>query len=189
MAVIATARPKEIDNLIARVALRSGKRLQRERKSLSELKWHNASERVRRDVLAHLARAEVDIFTLAVRKDERRIADSPENYAILACELLQTCWRAFPDVALALDRHFTAPRQIAVVDTAIYRHWPAEGVLSITHVDSERNPLVQLADFVAGSVYEWHKTGNPSVHLLDHKIRSAIVDGWPQIKARWIQKS
>jgi hypothetical protein len=149
----------------------------------------NTSERVRGDVLAHLALAEVDIYTLAVRKDERRITDSPENYAILACELLQTCWRTFPDVALTLDRHFTAPRQIAVVDTAIYRHWPAEGVLSIVHVDSERNPLVQLADFVAGSVYEWHKTGNPSVHLLDHKIRSALVDGWPQIKARWILKS
>ena len=92
------------------MALRSGKGLQRVRKLDSALKWHNASERVRRDVLAHLAQAEVDIYTLAVRKDERRIADSPENYAILACELLRTCWRAFPDVALALDRHFTAPR-------------------------------------------------------------------------------
>jgi len=186
MAVIATARPKEIDNLIARVTLRSGKRLQRERKLHAELKWHNASERVRRDVLAHLAQTDVDIFTLAVRKDERRIADSPENYAILACELLQTCWRRFPDLALALDRHFTAPRHIAVGDTAIYRHWPADGLLSIVHVDSERNALAQLADFVAGSVYEWHKAGNQTIRLIDNRVRAAVVDDWPKIKARWI---
>jgi len=189
MAVVATAHLEEINNLIVRVASRSGKRLKRERKPYSELKWHNASERVRRDVLTQLAHADVDICTLVVRKEDRKIADTPENYTVLACELLQACWQSFPDVALTLDRHFTAPRHIAVVDTTIHRHWPTEGVLSINHVNSERSPLVQLADFVAGSVYEWHKAGNPTVHLLQNKIRTAITDDWSQIKARWIQAS
>ena len=71
------------------------------------------------------------------------------------------------------------------VNTAIHRHWPVQGMLSITHVDSEKSPLVQLADFVAGSVYEWHKSGNPTIRLIESKVRAAVVDDWPQIKARW----
>lgn len=185
MAVVVAPRPKEIKNLIQRVALHSGKRLNRERKLHSELKWHNASERVRRSLLSQLAQADVTLYSLAVRKQGRRIADIPENYAALVCELLQVCWHESPNVALSLDRHFISPAQIATVSTAIHRHWPVQGVLSITHVDSKNSPLVQLADFVAGSVYEWHKSGNPTIRLIESKVGAAVVDDWPQIKARW----
>ena len=185
MAVVVAPRPKEIKNLIQRVALHSGTRLKRERKAHSELKWRNASQRVRRSLLSQLAFADVTIYSLAVRKQGRRIADIPENYAALVCELLQVCWRETPNVVLSLDRHFTSPTQIATVNTTIHRHWPAQGVLSISHVDSEHSPLVQLADFVAGSAYEWYKSGDPTIRLIESKVRAAVVDDWPQIKARW----
>jgi len=187
MAAVFSSHPEEIKDLIRRAALHSGKKLKRERKLHGELKWHNASERVRNAVLYHLGQADVAVYSLAVRKDGRKIDDTPENYAILACELLRHSWHTTPSVALSLDRHFTSPAHIAAVNTAIHRHWPAQGVLSIVHVDSERSPLVQLTDFVAGSVYEWHKVGDPAVDLIQAKMSIAAVEDWRQIKARWMK--
>jgi len=59
-----------------------------------------------------LALADVELFALTVHKEGRRIEDSPENYAVLVCELLGLCWSKFPNVALSLDRHFTSPAQL-----------------------------------------------------------------------------
>ncbi len=188
MAVVIVPRPGAVQNLIKRTALRSGKRLKRQRKAGSELKWRNASQRIRQGVLNRLAQAEAAIFTLTVRKRGRRIEDTPENYAILSCELLRQCWDVYPNVALLLDRHFTSPAQIAAVNTYIYRHWPTQGVLSISHIDSQRSPLVQLADFVAGSVYDWHKTGDPTFNLIEEKVDAALVEDWQYIKARWLKR-
>ncbi|MFQ5855360.1 MAG: DUF3800 domain-containing protein [Anaerolineae bacterium] len=112
----------------------------------------------------------------------------PENYAILVCELLSLCWDAYPKVALSLDRHFTSPAQVAVVNTFIHRHWPVQGMLSITHVDSQASPLVQLADFVAGCAYNWNKKGDTTYRLIEGRLGAALVEDWRLIKARWIEK-
>jgi len=186
LAAIVTPQLNSVRHLIRRTAMRSGKRLRRPRKTASELKWRNASQRVRSQVLTSLAQVEMEIFTLTVLKTGRRIKDTPENYAILACELLSLCWDTYPDVALSLDRHFTSPAQVAAVNTFIHRHWPAQGVLSITHVDSQRSPLVQLADFVAGCVYDWHKENDPTFQLLEERLGATLVEDWRHIKARWI---
>ena len=160
MAAVITAEPRVLHHLIPRAVTRSGKRLGRSAKDAGEIKWRNASRRIRALVLAELAAAEVELFTLTVLKGGRRIEDTPENYGILACELLSLFWPVYPNVALAIDRHFTSPAQVATVNTWIYRRWPPPGVLSIVHADSQRNTLVQLADMVAGSVYAWHKSGD-----------------------------
>jgi hypothetical protein len=62
-------------------------------------------------------------------------------------------------------------------------------VLSIVHVDSQRNALVQLADRVAGSVYAWHKSGDRTVQLIAEKFRATRVEDWRYIKDRWLDKS
>lgn len=185
MAAVVTARPDALRNLIRRAALRSGKRLDRPVKNASELKWSNASRRIRSAVLAELAKADVELFALTVNKASRRIEDSPENYGILVCELLSHCWHVYPDVALALDRHFTSPAQVAAVNTPIHRRWPDQGVLSITHVDSQRNALVQVADMVAGSIYSWQKEGDETMQLITGKLGATVVEDWRHIKARW----
>lgn len=188
MAIVVTSQPETVRNLIRRAALRSGKRLRRRRKAASELKWSNASQRIRTQVLRRLAQAEVEILTLTVLKAGRRIEDTPENYAILVCELLSLCWDVYPKVALSLDRHFTSPVHVATVNTIIHRHWPMQGVLSINHVDSQRSPLVQLADFVAGCVYSWHKEGDTTFRLIEGKLGAALVEDWRLIKARWVER-
>lgn len=186
MAVVMTPDPLSIRHLIRRAASRSGKRLGRSQKNTAEIKWSNASQRIRALALAGLAEADVEIFTLTVLKGERRIEDTPENYGILACEVLSLSWNIYPDVSLALDRHFTSSAQVAAVNTLIYRRWPSQGVLSVVHVDSQCNALVQLADLAAGSVYAWHKSGDRTVQLISGKIGAALVEDWRHIKARWL---
>ncbi len=100
--------------------------------------------------------------------------------------MLSHAWRLYPNISLALDRHFTSAVQVAAVNTLIYRKWPSQGVLSVTHVDSQRNALVQLADLVAGSVYAWHKSGDRTVQLLSEKFGANLEEDWRHIKARWL---
>lgn len=187
IAGVLTYQPDVVRNLIRRAAAHSGKRLKRPRHAVSEFKWNNSSRRFRSEALRRLARADVEIFTLTAKKGGRRIEDTPENYAMLVCELLRACWTAHPNVALTIDRRFTSPTQVAVLNTFVYRHWPAPGVLSISHIDSQRSPLVQLADFVAGGVYAWHKEGDTTLNMIKDKIRVAVIEEWPEIKRQWIQ--
>ena len=60
-----------------------------------------------------LAEADVELFALTVLKGGRRIEDTPENYACLACEVLSLCWHLYPNISLVLDRHFTSAAQVA----------------------------------------------------------------------------
>jgi hypothetical protein len=123
---------------------------------------------------------------MTVLKGDRRIEDTPENYGILACELLSLFWPVYPNIALAIDRHFASPAQVATVNTWICRRWPPLGVLSIVHVDSQRNTLVQLADMVAGSVYAWHKSGDRTMQLITEKFGATAVKDWRSIKGHWL---
>lgn len=183
LAGVLTHQPSDVGNLIRRVARRSGKRLGRRRDAIGELKWRNASQRFRADVLSRLAQADVEIYALTVRKIGRRVEDSPENYAALVCELLEQCWTAHPNVALTVDRRFTSAAHRAAFDTFVFRRWPAAGVLSIAHVDSQRAPLVQLADFAAGGIQARHG-GDTTIRLAEERIKSAEVEDWPRVKAR-----
>jgi hypothetical protein len=189
VAAIVTHDLKPLRNIIPRAALRSGKRLKRLRKDVSELKWNNASLRIRADVLKQLAQFDVELFVLTVRKEHRRIADSPENYAILMCELFKAVQQVHPSAAVSLDRHFTSPLQIAMVNTLVYRRWPEPGVLSLAHVDSRLNPLVQLADFVAGCVYSWHARQDEIYDLIRGKITTEEVYTWQSVKERWMREA
>ena len=62
-------------------------------------------------------------------------------------------------------------------------------MVSIAHVNSQRDPLVQLADFVAGCVYSWHKQQDETYRLIEGKISAASVEEWSDIKERWRNKA
>jgi hypothetical protein len=187
LACVVTYHPEAVQALIPRVARHLKTLPVRSRQAPSEYKWSHASRRLRESILAQMAQADLEIYTLTVNKGGRKIEDTPQHYAMLACELLQTLWVAHPNLALALDRRFTSPTQIAVLNTMIYRHWPAPGVLSVTHANSQQNALVQLADFAAGSTYAWYKEADEMVGLLSAKIKAAVVKDWPEIKRSWLE--
>ncbi len=188
LAAVVTPNPEAVQNLIRRTAFHSGKNLGHGAKNVGELKWSNASYRIRQDVLQRIAASEVQLFALIVEKEQRRVEDSAENYAFLVCELLSAGWQRYPNMTVLLDRHFTSPAHVATVDTIVHRHWPRHGVVSINHVDSQRNPLVQLADFVAGCVYEWNSAQDDRYRLIEHKFHTVVRKHWTDIKAEWVEK-
>jgi hypothetical protein len=186
VAGIITQRPSDLQHVIQRAASRSGKRLHRIRRAVGEFKWNNSSERFRQDVLKQLAQKNVKVVSLAVEKSGRTIEDSPQHSAILICELLQLCWGEYPQMVLTLDKRFTSPAQMAEMDTFIYRHLPSANTLSIHHVDSQRSNLVQLADFVAGSIREQYVKHDATSLLLQPIILSQSVGSWVEIKRKWL---
>jgi hypothetical protein len=111
MVVVIAPHPLALRHIIHRAAARSGKRLGRPVKDAAEIKWSNASQRIRALALAGLADA---------------------------------------------------------------------------HVDSQHNTLVQLADLVAGSVYNWHKSGDRTMQLISGKFGASLEEDWRHIKARWV---
>lgn len=186
LAGVLTHQPDSLRNLIRRVAVRSGKRLHRPRRAISEFKWSNSSSNFRKDVLNSIAQTDISIYTLLAKKDGRQINDTSENYAALISELLQAILIEHSQLSLAIDRHFTSPAHIAIFNTLVYRHLPTAHALSIYHVDSQRNSLVQLADFVAGCVYAFHKEENHLMKIIEGKIKVANIESWIDIKRRWI---
>lgn len=186
LAGVLTDRPEAVGNLIRRAALRTGKRLGRPRSRPSEFKWRNSSVRMRTEVLSRLARTDVEVFTLTVGKQGRRIEDTPEHYACLVCELLAIVGKTHPDLAMRVDRHFVSAEHVAVFDTRVHRAWPPPGAISIRHVDSQHDELVQLADFVAGSTHAACHSGDTTVQLIQSRVVGEKVRDWPEIRRRWM---
>ena len=125
-------------------------------------------------MLAELAAAEVELFALTVLKGGRGLKTrrrTTESWPVSYCSLF---WPVYPNVALAIDRHFTSPAQVATVNTWIHRRWPPPGVLSIVHADSQRNTLVQPADMVAGSVYAWINPETGGMRLIAEKFGATV---------------
>ncbi len=69
-------------------------------------------------------------------------------------------------------------------------HQPAPSIVSagLDESGSLSNALVQLADFVVGSVYNWHKEGDPTVRLIEGRLRANLAEDWRQVKAWWLEK-
>ena len=49
----------------------------------------------------------------------------------------------------------------------------------------QANEVDLKADFVAGSVYAWHKDNDDTLKMIEGKISFALMDEWAAIKHRW----
>lgn len=138
---------------IVRKSVRSSKRVLLKKRGGYETKWWNADDRLRRKVLEYLGQSEVGIFWLVVDKEGGVIPDTPENYGMLVCELLEECTKYYPNLELVVDVHFSKPEQQRQFD-----QWVRSRLGEIQgpfHLDSQQEAVIQLADFVAGAVREW----------------------------------
>lgn len=187
LAAVVTENPEPTRNLIRRAAFHSGKHIGRFSKNPSELKWFTASQRIKQDVLERIAESDLELFGLVVQKEGRRIEDTAQNSAFLLCELLDLIWYEHPRLNVTIDRHFTAPSQLATMNTLIYRHLPESSEMALAHVDSQYDSLVQLADFVAGSLSEFHRGQGAKFQLIENKIRT-MAKTWTQIKTEWLAR-
>jgi len=184
VAILVTRDPASLRKIIPRVRLQMGKAEARKRRSIPELKWRNAGRRTRERVLEALACADVEVFLFVLDKEGRKVVDTPDNYARIVGELLRFCVSQYGRLALIIDKHFALARQRALFDETIRGLLGTGEPLRITHVDSETDPFVQLADFVAGSTYDKYARGTHTNDLFADRIAGELVEKWTHLRAR-----
>ena len=93
-----------------------------------------------------------EIFVLVVEKAGKSIPDSPENFALLCWFILEDCLalHRHRKTRVIFDRHFHKLSDQNQFNTILTRLLGFQTEFS--HKDSQKNPLINAADMVAGSL-------------------------------------
>jgi hypothetical protein len=158
---------------------------------VKELKFYYAGDKTKRQVLAGIVANQLELFALAVDKRRRKVEDSPENFAIIVAELLQEtlAWKtAISTVKLTIDRHFFRKVDMERFDKVLRVIVAPEVALTISHLDSQQNLIINLADFVAGALLSKYNRNKLNFYEI---IRENLVFekavGWPELKQKYIK--
>ena len=132
-----------------------------------------------------------EIFVLVVEKAGKSIPDSPENFALLCWFILEDCLalHRHRKTRVIFDRHFHKLSDQNQFNTILTRLLGFQTEFS--HEDSQKNPLINAADMVAGSLL-WAQTGKDSkfYEIIKKRVLEEKVINWREIKRRfWTQKN
>lgn len=134
-----------------------------------------------------LAKEDVALFALSVYKGPQKIADTPENYGIVLCSLLEMCVARGEEVELVVDSHFTHPEKRDELNRLVRAALDINTVPK--YVDSKKNPYVQLADFVAGAVF-YKRIGREAIfyEFIQERFISDQLRSWKDLKREWHER-
>lgn len=159
-------------------------------KSLYELKFHVSDEKTREYVLKEIAKHDVKIVAFAVDKEGRRVEDTPENYGIVVGATVAEYLSVYPSLSLTFDKKYTSKKQqeefvktsqetvhkLAVQGAQIFYNTPA---------DSNKDSVVQLADFVAGALnVKYNQQNSHYIDIIKEKIVVEKIVKWTELKKR-----
>lgn len=183
-AVIVTENLSELEKIIIKTRRRIPKKGIRKQERLSEIKFSLTGDNTRLFILKELVKYKVKIYVLVIDKQGRKIQDNPENYALLISMALKTVIKDNPKLAhILIDRHFTYITQREKFNRSIQKKLSQQ--IFIEHVDSLQNPIITLADFVAGAIRIAYVKQN--FHFKDcfkNLIMKEKVTTWREIKKR-----
>lgn len=178
---------KEAKNLINRIMASLCQRKIR----IKELKFYYAGQQTKRQFLSSIVSVDFEIFVLIIDKKDRKISDTPENFAILIANLVNeiNLWYKTERFIITIDKHFH--RRIDQVNFNEFFKKQLDNKLeySIRHVNSQQNHLVNIADMVAGAVFQKYIGKNLQFYNLikDNIIIEKLIS-WPQVKKRSLNK-
>ncbi len=182
LAAIVAQHPHALQFIIPR-ARRKQKRSELKKLRGRETKWVNAPDGLRQRVLADLSQHAVSIFWLGVDKENNSIEDTPENYGLMAIELLRECQAYYPSLQVCFDRRFDNPAREAHLNEIVTQAIPLAATPK--HLDSQKDRRIQLADFVAGAVFQRLMRRGNWMDLLE----AQVVSGWTVKWKAVIQKA
>lgn len=139
-------------------------------------------------MLSTLSKHDVEIYALSVKKGRQQIKDTPENWAVVLCALLEQCLSGERLAEIAIDFHFSQSEKHAALGQLI------KATLGLPNtpksVDSKANACVQLADFVAGSV-QYARCGETRMFydLIRPRVAKEQVCSWKELKRAWLEKT
>ena len=166
--------------------IRKGLRQQKKKDNIAEIKFYHAGDKTKQKFLELLLKCEIDIFVLIIQKDQQRITDSPENFALLSYLLIEQVLFFYPAdriEKIIFDKHFHQTKDLALFSRLLLKFLKRQ--IKIQHVDSLADSRVNSADMVAGSLL-WKYTGKDDkfYKIICDKIISENVLHWKQAKRK-----
>jgi len=174
---------KEAQNIYSRILTS----LRQRKIQLGEIKFYHAGQGTKRQFLSGIVSANFEIFVLVVDKKNRKIADTPENYAILITDLVNeiNLWYKTEEINLVIDKHFHRVIDQDRFEQILKMKVNKDLKYQMKQVDSKQNPLVNMADMVAGAVL-WKYSGKnlEFYNLIKENIVIEKIISWPEIKRK-----
>jgi len=170
--------------LIIKTARKKGKF----KKPTGELKFYTAGERTKSAFFKQITKEQVNIFILTVEKMGRKIADTPQHFAVLCWLLLSDVFSFYPQIKkIVFDRHFHRDKDIKKFNQLLRSL--IKTLPDLKHVDSKKDKKVNVADMIAGAVLA-KETGREDkfYKMFKKQIISETRINWPEAKRRLIKK-
>ncbi len=178
---------KEAENIFSRIRVS----LRQRRIKVQEIKFYYSGQGTKRQFLSGLVSARFEIFALIADKKNRKIADTPENFAILVTELANeiSFWYGIEKFNLILDRHFHKKADENKFNKFLKMKIGKNLECRIRHVGSQQNFLVNTADMAAGAVLRKYNEKDLQFYdLIKENIIIEKIVGWPEIKKKNLLK-
>lgn len=194
LAVAAVVTLKAGDKTLARIPKRARQRIvDKKLRQLPELKFYNSDEKTRVRMLRMIASTSVEIFTLVVDKEGRRVSDSPLNNGVVLGNAAAAVLKEKGKVSWTPDRKFVNPDDTAqYLDTAVKvaaSKAPSGFLVMKEPADSRREILIQLADFVVGAIsYKYNWEDDHYYQIIKERVVLEELVRWGEIKADYIEQ-
>lgn len=174
----------ELEKIIIRARHRIPQKGKRRMERLSEIKFSLTGDKTRLYILKELVKYRVKIYSLIIDKQGRKIQDTPENYALLIGKALKLVVKNNPQlVHILIDRHFTYIIQREKFNREMQKSYGDR--FFIEHVDSLQNPVITIADFLAGAIrISYTKKKFLYKECIQKLIRYENLTTWKEIKKR-----
>lgn len=186
IAAIGTQIPRELAEINKKV--RKKIRGYKKPEEIIEIKFYQAGDRTKKEFLNELVKYNLDIFVLIIEKNNQKIKDSPENFALLCYILLKECLIFYQDKVeeIIFDRHFHRQKDQQLFNQIL------ESLLkkkyNFKHFDSINHPEINTADMVAGSLLWKYTDKNKEFYeIIRERIVSEMVINWKEAKRKFFQ--
>jgi hypothetical protein len=155
-------------------------------RSVPELKFSASSTHLRESVLRALSRLDIELWYVCLRKGEHAPELPPLDtiYGHLAGFLVETIARTKNrSIFLIMDR-FLSKKAIERFNeglaekgsTAVWQFRKLPIDFKIEHVDSQSEPCLQAADFVAGAIFTKYERGDSKFYdIIKSRITEEII--------------
>lgn len=153
-----------------------------------EIKFYGSGDNTKKKYLTTLSKLDIQIFALVLEKHGQKIPDTPENFAAICSLILHDCLDYYQNssVSIIFDRHFHKNSDREKFDEIIKKLTGQDIIIS--HVDSLKEPAVNTADMIAGSLL-WKQTGKDDqfYKIIKNKIVEEKIINWKEAK-KWFVK-
>lgn len=163
-------------------------KLKKKYRELPEFKFNNSGGEIRKRILSCIASAGVDIAFSVLRKEQvypHLRSNHQIVYNYLTGSLISHIIQRFYDgdlVEIIVDKSLNGIQREAFDQYLVYKTFEKNPVrdfssipIRIEHADSKNEPGIQAADFIAGSLHYYYRTGDTIFsEIIEEKVRLAL---------------